>query len=188
MEYFDIVIVGAGFAGLSAAKYFSSKSFKCLIIEGRSRVGGRTFSQKLNEENSIIDLGGQWIGTNQYRILSLIKEFNLQLIEQTWHQTDPNHLGQHIGLKSLNDYQLEQINQINSEWDEMALELANVEHALANTKCSLWDQISLEEYIEEYPLSLDLRVKQELKLQILTLTGKFIFSFHLKLSFYFSSM
>jgi monoamine oxidase len=172
VEYIDIVIVGAGFAGLSAAKYFSSRSIRCLIIEGRSRVGGRTLSQKTFDEEWTIDLGGQWIGPNQKRILSLIEEFNLKLIAQTWHHTEPNHLGQHIGLKPLNDQQIKNIIQINLEFDQMALQLPNVEQSLSYEQSEQWAQISLGQFIEQHPLAIDLRIQQELKLQILTLTGK----------------
>jgi len=175
MDHVDVVIVGAGFAGLSAAKYLSSKPIKYLIVEGRSRVGGRSLSQQINNQKLTIDLGGQWIGPSQKRILSFIKEFNFQLIEQTWPNHNPNHLGEAIGLIPLNNYQIEQINQINFEWDQMSLQLPDVEHALSYQKSSQWSQISLQQFIEEHPSKFDLRVQQELKLQILTLTGKVVF-------------
>ena len=186
IEYIDIVIVGAGFSGLSAAKYFSSKSIKCIVIEGRSRVGGRTLSQKINNEDTIIDLGGQWIGPNQKRILSFIEEFNLKLIEQTWYHQNPNHLGETIGLKPLTNQQIEQIKKINIQWDQMALELINVENALSYNKSSIWDQLSVASFIQQHTLANDLRVQQELKLQILTLTGKDIcfFLFQIKSPFF----
>ena len=186
MERVDIVIIGAGFAGLSAAKYFSSKSIKCLIIEGRSRVGGRTLTQQINDQKLTVDLGGQWIGPSQQRILSLIEQLNFQLIEQTWHNDNPNHLGEAIGLIPLNQQQIEQIDEINSEWDQMSLQLPNVENALSVDKSSQWSQISVQQFIEEHPNNLDLRVQQELKLQILTLTGnEQTFSFHKNLFLFF---
>ena len=171
IEFVDVVIIGAGFSGLSAANYLSSKSIKCLVIEGRPRVGGRTLSKKVLDDQWTIDLGGQWIGPNQERILSLIKQFNLELIEQTWHHHTPTNLGELIGLKPLNSIQFEQVKKINSQWDQMALELKSVEEAFNHDKSSSWSIISLEQYLEEHPLDLDCRVKQELKLEILTLTG-----------------
>lgn len=171
IEDIDVVIIGAGFAGLSAAKYLSSKSIRCLIIEGRSRVGGRTLSRAINDEQWTIDLGGQWIGPNQKRILSLIDEFHLQLIEQTWHHTNPEYLGQAIGLSPLTTEQLEQIENINSQWNQMALDLPSVENALSHQFSSQWAMMSAAQFIEEHPLAKDIRVQQELKLEILTLTG-----------------
>ncbi|CAF1002544.1 unnamed protein product [Adineta steineri] len=172
IELIDVVIIGAGFTGLSAAKYFSSKSIKTLIIEGRSRVGGRTLSHKITDQQWIIDLGGQWIGPDQHRILSFIKEYNLDLIEQTWHHHQPNFLGENLGLIPLNNKQIENIIEINSQWDHMALELSSVECALEYHKSFQWSIISVQQFIEEHPLAnQDLRIQQELKLQILTLTA-----------------
>ena len=39
----DVVIVGGGLAGLAAGRYLSSRSIRCVIIEGRNRVGGGQF-------------------------------------------------------------------------------------------------------------------------------------------------
>lgn len=171
MDDVDIVIVGGGFAGLSAAKYFSSKSLKYVLVEGRARLGGRTLSEEVCEKKYTIDLGGQWIGPLQKRILSLIQSFNIQLIEQTWHHTDPNHLGQAIGLEALTEEQIEQIHRVSEQWDQMALELPDVANALSYEKCSSWDRISVAQFLEEHPLELHERVIKELKLHILSLTG-----------------
>jgi len=177
IEFVDVVIIGAGFAGLSAANYLSSKSVKCVVIEGRSRVGGRTLSKKVFDDQWTIDLGGQWIAPNQERILSLVKQFNLKLIEQTWHHQNPNYLGENIGLKPLNSIQLKQVLEINFQWDKMALELQSVEEAFEHENSCLWSIISVEKFLEDHPLCEDFRVKQELKFEILTLTGLFCFSF-----------
>jgi monoamine oxidase len=177
IEFVDVVIIGAGFAGLSAANYLSSKSIKCLVIEGRSRVGGRTLSKKVLDDELTIDLGGQWIGPNQERILSVVKEFNLELIEQTWHHQNPNYLGEIIGLKPLNCIQLKQVLEMNFQWDKMALELKSVEEAFEHENSCLWSMISVDKFVEDHPLCEDFRVKQELKLEILTLTGLFCFYF-----------
>jgi monoamine oxidase len=172
IESVDVVIVGAGFTGLSAAKYFSSKSIEYILIEGRGRVGGRTLSEKVLDEQWTIDLGGQWIGPNQKRVLALIEEYDLHLIEQTWYHYDPTHLGQQIGLKALSDEQLHNINEVCSQWDRMALELPNVDNALEYEKSAQWSQISVAQFLHEHPLVKDDRIKQELKLHTLTLTGK----------------
>ncbi|CAF4343455.1 unnamed protein product, partial [Rotaria sordida] len=87
-----------------------------------------------------------------------------------------------IGLKPLTDDQSEKIIQINFQWDQMALELPSVEHALSYEKISQWDRISVQQFIEEHPLANHIRIQQELKLQILTLTGKLDFPFHLALA------
>ena len=170
-EIIDVIIIGAGFAGLSAARYLSSKNVKCIVVEGRSRVGGRTLSEKCPINKWNIDLGGQWISPLQKRVLQLVEEFQVNLIEQTWIHQNPDHLGEHIGLKPLNQIQIQQVNEIDQQWDQMALQLPSVQHAFLYSQSSLWASMSVQQFIEEHPLAKDLRVQQELQLQILTLTG-----------------
>ncbi|HEX3900042.1 MAG TPA: FAD-dependent oxidoreductase [Mycobacteriales bacterium] len=57
----DIVIVGAGLAGLTAARRLSAKGVRVVVLEARQRVGGRTLSYELRD-GRVIDVGGQWVG------------------------------------------------------------------------------------------------------------------------------
>ena len=172
----DVIIVGAGFAGLSAARYLSSRSIPCLIIEGRSRLGGRTLSRTVSNAQDkcwTIDLGGQWIGPKQERVLALIEQFQLDLLEQTWHQTNPSHLGQSIGFKGLSEDQWTKIVLVNEQWDRMAREVVDADLTLISTVSEQWAEMSLAQFIREHPLVVDdQRIEEELRLQILTLTGE----------------
>ena len=56
----DVVVVGAGLAGLMAARELSRGGARVAVVEARDRVGGRTLSRELGGQR--IDLGGQWIG------------------------------------------------------------------------------------------------------------------------------
>jgi monoamine oxidase len=148
----DVVIIGAGLAGLSAARYLSSRNIKCLVIEARTRVGGRTLSQKISDGCEVtIDLGGQWIGPTQKRILSLVEELGLPLIEQTWHNSQPEDLGQAIGLVRLTDEQEQAVIDIYDVWDQMALELTNLDEVWLNKKANEWAQMSVADYIDDPP-------------------------------------
>ena len=72
----DVVVIGAGLAGLSAARSLRQRGQRVVVLEARERVGGRTLSQPI--DGVTFDLGGQWIGQNQTRMLGLIKEFGLE--------------------------------------------------------------------------------------------------------------
>ncbi|XP_068637154.1 lysine-specific histone demethylase 1 homolog 1-like [Aristolochia californica] len=56
----NVVIVGAGIAGLSAARHLRSLGFKVVIVEGRTRPGGRVLTRKMEGDGvvSAADLGG----------------------------------------------------------------------------------------------------------------------------------
>ncbi|MCL7748276.1 flavin monoamine oxidase family protein [Halalkalibacter alkaliphilus] len=74
----NVVIVGAGLAGLTAAHELKKRDVSFIILEARSRAGGRVYST-MSDENLPIDLGAQWIGPGQKRMMRLAEEYNLQL-------------------------------------------------------------------------------------------------------------
>ncbi|MBS2013657.1 MAG: flavin monoamine oxidase family protein [Deltaproteobacteria bacterium] len=84
-----MVVVGAGFAGLSAARALSSAGYRVVVLEARDRVGGRTLTKTLDgeAEGTWVDLGGQWIGPTQDEIASLVKELGIATFP-TWTQGD----------------------------------------------------------------------------------------------------
>ncbi|MGW3765779.1 flavin monoamine oxidase family protein [Streptomyces sp. NPDC005131] len=79
-ERADVVVVGAGLAGLSAARLLHAAGLDVLVLEARDRVGGRTWSPV--EEGRLVEHGGQWIGPTQDRILALVEEFGLETFPQ----------------------------------------------------------------------------------------------------------
>ena len=77
----DVIVVGGGVAGLQCARILVEGGAKnVLVLEARNRVGGRTESTVLG--NGKFDLGGQWVGPQQTRLIKLIDELKLQKHEQ----------------------------------------------------------------------------------------------------------
>jgi monoamine oxidase len=72
----DVAVVGAGFAGLSAARKISRHGLRVAVLEARDRVGGRTLTRVLSDGTQI-DLGGQWIGPTQHNIHRLVEEYGI---------------------------------------------------------------------------------------------------------------
>src|SRR3954451_4660356 len=77
----EVVVVGAGLAGLSAARTLMDQGLEVLVLEARDRVGGRTHSV-VEDDGRIIEYGGQWVGPTQDRALGLIEEFGLGTFTQ----------------------------------------------------------------------------------------------------------
>lgn len=75
-----VIIIGAGFAGLAAAYRLKQKGIEYVILEGRSRTGGRVFSHTIDkDENLVIELGAEWVGASHERLIAMCKEFGLEL-------------------------------------------------------------------------------------------------------------
>jgi monoamine oxidase len=73
----DVVVVGAGLAGLAAARELSARGVSVVVVEARDRVGGRVHNHDIGE-GKIVEVGGQWIGPTQDRIAALAAEFGVE--------------------------------------------------------------------------------------------------------------
>ena len=62
----DLVVVGAGLAGLSAARAAAHAGASVVVVEARDRVGGRVLNEDIGDGN-VVEVGGQWIGPTQDR-------------------------------------------------------------------------------------------------------------------------
>jgi monoamine oxidase len=72
----DVVVVGAGLAGLAAARRLVDAGAEVVVLEARDRVGGRTLTLPA-ADGTPIDHGGQWIGPTQHRIAALAERFGV---------------------------------------------------------------------------------------------------------------
>ena len=79
-EIWDVIVVGAGLAGLKAAMELKKVGKRVLVLEARDRVGGRSKAGEINGET--IDLGGQWVGPQQKLLLAQAKELGVQTYPQ----------------------------------------------------------------------------------------------------------
>jgi monoamine oxidase len=80
MNAVDVVIIGAGMAGLCAARQLRRHGLSVVVLEARDRVGGRILSQRVGRE--VLDLGGQWIGPTQDNLAALARELNVATFPQ----------------------------------------------------------------------------------------------------------
>lgn len=73
----DVAIVGAGLAGLVAARGLVAAGARPLVLEARDRVGGRLLNEPIGE-GKVVEVGGQWIGPTQRRIAALAAELGVE--------------------------------------------------------------------------------------------------------------
>ncbi len=76
----DVIIIGAGLAGLAAALNLKKRNISFKIVEAGNRVGGRVFSHKINDD-LVIELGGEWIGDSHTSMQQLCEDFGLELLD-----------------------------------------------------------------------------------------------------------
>lgn len=75
----DVLVVGAGLAGLAAARRLVAAGRTVRVLEARDRVGGRTEGGRL-DDGQWIELGGQWLGPGQSRMYELVEELGLRTV------------------------------------------------------------------------------------------------------------
>jgi monoamine oxidase len=72
----DVVVVGAGLAGLTAASDLVARGHSVVVLEARDRVGGRTLNRPVGG-GEVVEIGGQWVGPGQDRILARARSFGI---------------------------------------------------------------------------------------------------------------
>jgi monoamine oxidase len=77
MRRTDVVVVGAGLAGLTAARELTAAGRDVVVLEARDRVGGRTVNHDLGD-GKVVEAGGQFAGPTQDHILALAKQVGVE--------------------------------------------------------------------------------------------------------------
>jgi monoamine oxidase len=77
MPEHDVIVVGAGLAGLAAARRLRRHDLEVVVVEARERVGGRLEHGRV-DAHTVVELGGQWIGPTQHEMYTLVDELGLE--------------------------------------------------------------------------------------------------------------
>ena len=76
----DVIVVGAGFAGLTAARQVAHAGKSVYVVEARDRVGGRVWNHEL-PGGDISERGGTFVGPTQDHILDLAKAYGVDTFD-----------------------------------------------------------------------------------------------------------
>lgn len=112
----DIIIIGAGAAGLTAARILSKAGHKILVIEARDRVGGRIHTLHDDNFTRQIEAGAEFIHGDLERTQALLKEANISF-----------HKGEGT-MWNLFKGKLEEGDFFSEHWDDMLEKLKALKH------------------------------------------------------------
>jgi monoamine oxidase len=145
-----VVVVGAGLAGLTAARELRRAGKSAAVLEARDRVGGRLLNVDIGD-GKVVEIGGQWAGPSQARVLGLARELGIEtfashthgenLIE--WHSRLIRYRG---AIPRINAAVLLDVAQAQARIDRMARRVPLDAPWLA-PKAGLWDGQTFESWL-----------------------------------------
>jgi monoamine oxidase len=153
----DYCVIGAGFAGLSAALRLKQAGRSVALLEARDRVGGRTWTQNL-DDGTWIDRGGAWVGPGQDRIKALAGEFGVGTYDQ-WIDGESmmvvdgkQHRYSGMIPLTMSPWASANMGAVMLELTQMCKSIPREEPWTAKN-AKKWDQISLAKWLESNTLS-----------------------------------
>ena len=72
----DVVIIGAGAAGTTAANELKKAGLSVAVLEARDRVGGRLWTDVI--DGAMLEIGGQWVSPDQDALIETIEDLGLE--------------------------------------------------------------------------------------------------------------
>lgn len=79
---YDAVVVGGGFAGVTAARELQAAGLRTAVLEARDRLGGRTWTSELG--GTTVELGGAWVHWQQPHVWSELTRYGIGIVEDDW--------------------------------------------------------------------------------------------------------
>jgi monoamine oxidase len=77
----DVLVIGAGMAGLTAARALAERGFRVCVLEAKERVGGRVMSQQV-EGGGVVELGAEFVHGRAPELWALIDEVGAKTVER----------------------------------------------------------------------------------------------------------
>lgn len=91
----DVIVIGAGAAGLAAARSLAATSLRVVVLEARERVGGRAWSLPLEGHSVPAELGAEFIHGPAPQTMALLRETGAAAVDnggETWSYGDAGNL------------------------------------------------------------------------------------------------
>ena len=149
----DVLVVGAGVAGLTAALRLQQAGLSVQVVEARDRVGGRTLNAPVpgadpDDPTAVLDLGAGWLGPTQDRVLALAAELGLSTYPT---YDDGQNLSEHDGtmrryrgsIPRLGALRVADIGQAQLRLNRMARQVPP-EAPWTAPRAAEWDRVTLD--------------------------------------------
>ncbi len=146
----DVVIVGAGAAGLTAANELKKAGLSVAVLEARDRVGGRLHTDVI--EGAMLEIGGQWVSPDQDALIDTVAELGLETFSR-YRDGDSVYVGPDGVAKRFTGEMFPVspeteavIAEITERLDAMVAEI-DPDRPWAHEKAAEWDSISWDAWL-----------------------------------------
>ncbi|MBN9213723.1 MAG: putrescine oxidase [Microbacterium sp. SCN 70-200] len=146
----DVVIVGAGAAGLTAANELKRAGLSVAVLEARDRVGGRLWTDTI--DGAMLEIGGQWISPDQTALIETVDELGLDTFSR-YREGDSVYVGPDGAARRFTGEMFpvgpeteNAIAEITERLDAMVAEI-DPDRPWAHEKAAEWDAVSWDAWL-----------------------------------------
>lgn len=148
----DVVIVGAGAAGLTAANELRKAGLSVVVLEARDRVGGRLWTDVI--DGAMLEIGGQWVSPDQDALKDTIRDLGLETFSR-YREGDSVYVGPDGEAKRFTGEMFPvsaeteaAIAEVTERLDAMVAEI-DPDRPWAHPKAAEWDSVSWDAWLRE---------------------------------------
>ena len=142
----DVVIIGAGLAGLTAAWELRKAGVSVCVVEARDRVGGRTLDYSIGG-GQVVEGGGQWVGTTQTEVLALAGQLGIETFASYTPGKTVLYMGGARFLVDAGNDDSPSVQEAKYQLDQMALTVPLGEPWTA-ANAQEWDALTIADWLE----------------------------------------
>ncbi|MDQ1175590.1 flavin monoamine oxidase family protein [Microbacterium sp. 20-116] len=148
----DVVVIGAGAAGLTAANDLRKAGLSVTVLEARDRVGGRLWTDVV--DGAMLELGGQWVSPDQQALIDTVADLGLSTYSR-YREGDSVYVGPDGRAKRFTGEMFpvapeteKAIDEVTALLDEMVAEI-DPDRPWDHPRAAEWDRISWDAWLRE---------------------------------------